>query len=88
MNPLQQFHTFGQSPYPDNLRRKLIGGGELQRLIEGGVRGLTSNSAIVEVAITQRAEGVGKFVEPFGSLMATLAKARDEAAAAVAPRAD
>ena len=39
---------------------------------------------------TQRLEdeGVEKFVKPFGSLMATLAKARDEATAEVAAEAD
>lgn len=57
MNPLQQLHTFGQSPWLDDLRRTLVQGGELQRLIdEDGVRGLTSNPAIFEKAIAQSSD--------------------------------
>lgn len=53
MNPLQQLYTYGQSPYLDDLRRKLVTGGDLKRLISDGVRGLTSNPAIFEKAIAQ-----------------------------------
>lgn len=53
MNPLQQLYAHGQSPYLDDLRRSLVTGGGLQELIATGVRGLTSNPAIFEVAIAQ-----------------------------------
>lgn len=52
-NPLQQLATFGQSIWLDYIRRDLITGGELRRLIEeDGLRGMTSNPAIFEKAIT------------------------------------
>jgi transaldolase/glucose-6-phosphate isomerase len=51
-NPLVQLHTFGQSIWLDYIRRDLLQGGELQRLItEDGLRGMTSNPAIFEKAI-------------------------------------
>jgi len=52
-NPLQQLSTFGQSIWLDYIRRDLVAGGALQRLIdEDGLRGMTSNPAIFEKAIT------------------------------------
>lgn len=56
MNPLQQLYSYGQSPWIDDLHRKLVTGGGLQRLIDDGVRGLTSNPAIFEKAIAQSDE--------------------------------
>jgi transaldolase/glucose-6-phosphate isomerase len=51
-NPLIQLQTFGQSIWLDYIRRDLLKGGELQRLItEDGLRGMTSNPAIFEKAI-------------------------------------
>ena len=51
-NPLIQLQTFGQSIWLDYIRRDLLQGGELQRLItEDGLRGMTSNPAIFEKAI-------------------------------------
>ena len=51
-NPLQSLHHHGQSVWLDYLRRSLITGGELIRLIkEDGLRGLTSNPSIFEKAI-------------------------------------
>ncbi len=51
-NPLTQLQTFGQSVWLDYIRRDLLKGGELQRLItEDGLRGMTSNPAIFEKAI-------------------------------------
>ncbi len=51
-NPLTQLQTFGQSIWLDYIRRDLLQGGELQRLItEDGLRGMTSNPAIFEKAI-------------------------------------
>src|SRR6202163_3194152 len=53
VNPLIQLQTFGQSIWLDYIRRALLKGGELQRLItEDGLRGMTSNPAIFEKAIT------------------------------------
>jgi transaldolase len=41
----------GQSPWLDNMRRDWIRNGEMQRWIEGGVRGMTSNPTIFQKAI-------------------------------------
>ncbi|MBU1723132.1 MAG: transaldolase [Gammaproteobacteria bacterium] len=52
-NPLNQLSTFGQSIWLDYIRRDLITSGELRRLIEeDDLRGITSNPAIFEKAIT------------------------------------
>src|ERR1700692_126344 len=51
-NPLIQLQNFGQSIWLDYIRRDLMQGGELQRLItEDGLRGMTSNPSIFEQAI-------------------------------------
>jgi transaldolase len=51
-NSLRQLGTLGQSIWLDYIRRDLIAGGELRRLIEeDGLRGMTSNPAIFEKAI-------------------------------------
>ncbi|MDA3923850.1 MAG: transaldolase [Kiritimatiellae bacterium] len=53
-NPLKQLETFDQSIWLDYIRRDLITGGELKRLIdEDGLRGMTSNPAIFEKAIVE-----------------------------------
>ncbi len=53
MNPLQGLQSYGQSVWLDYIRRSLITSGELRRLIEeDGLRGVTSNPAIFEKAIT------------------------------------
>lgn len=41
----------GQSPWLDNIRRGWITGGDLERWVERGVRGLTSNPSIFQKAI-------------------------------------
>ncbi|MFP5306735.1 MAG: transaldolase [Gammaproteobacteria bacterium] len=52
MNPLLQCRTHGQSIWLDYIRRDLVAGGALQRLIDDdGISGLTSNPAIFEKAI-------------------------------------
>src|SRR5215510_8268936 len=52
-NPLRALQVFGQSVWLDYIRRSLITSGELHRLIdEDGLRGVTSNPAIFEKAIT------------------------------------
>jgi transaldolase/glucose-6-phosphate isomerase len=52
-NPLVQVSDHGQSIWYDNIRRSLITSGELARMVaEDGLRGVTSNPAIFEQAIT------------------------------------
>ncbi|MCH8090587.1 MAG: transaldolase, partial [Chloroflexi bacterium] len=50
-NPVFEARRLGQSIWYDNIRRGLITSGELGRLIETGVTGLTSNPTIFERAI-------------------------------------
>jgi transaldolase len=51
-NHLKQLGALGQSIWLDYIRRDLIAGGELRRLIEeDGLRGMTSNPSIFEKAI-------------------------------------
>ena len=53
MNPLLALQDYGQAVWLDYMQRQLITSGELQRLIdEDGLRGMTSNPAIFEKAIT------------------------------------
>jgi len=53
VNPLKDLLNYGQSVWLDYIRRDLLTGGELKRLIEeDGLRGMTSNPAIFEKAIT------------------------------------
>jgi transaldolase len=52
-NNLKELEALGQSVWLDYIRRDLIIGGRLRRLIEeDGLRGMTSNPAIFEKAIT------------------------------------
>jgi transaldolase / glucose-6-phosphate isomerase len=51
LNPLQELSTAGQSPWLDFVRRTLISGGELRRLIDEGITGVTSNPSIFGKAI-------------------------------------
>ncbi len=50
-NPVQQLLDAGQSVWLDNVRRSMFASGELGRLIENGLRGMTSNPTIFEKAI-------------------------------------
>lgn len=53
-NPLKQLEALGQSVWLDYIRRDLITGGGLRRLIqEDGLRGMTSNPALFEKAIAE-----------------------------------
>jgi transaldolase len=49
---IQRIHELGQSIWCDNLSRKMIESGELQRLIDLGIVGVTSNPTIFMKAIT------------------------------------
>lgn len=52
MNPLRTLNDHGQSVWLDYIRRQLLVGGGLERLItEDGLKGVTSNPAIFEKAI-------------------------------------
>ncbi len=57
---------YGQSPWLDNLRRGYVTSGELARLRDRGVRGLTSNPSIFQKAI----DGSSDYDEQFASLVA------------------
>ena len=51
-NRIQQAHAVGQSIWFDYISRDLIDSGELQRLVDSGLRGVTSNPAIFQSAIS------------------------------------
>jgi transaldolase/glucose-6-phosphate isomerase len=52
-NPLKGLLEYGQSPWMDYIRRDLLTGGGLKKMIEqDGLRGMTSNPSIFEKAIT------------------------------------
>ncbi len=54
MNPLQQISGFGQSIWLDFIDRHLVTSGALARMIKtDGIRGVTSNPAIFEKAISE-----------------------------------
>src|SRR5665213_1158597 len=48
---LRELANVGQSVWLDNIRRSMFASGELQRLIDLGLRGMTSNPTIFEKAI-------------------------------------
>ena len=78
-NPLLELERAGQSIWLDDLHRKLIDGGELQRLIDNdGLRGMTSNPSIFEKAI---AEG-----RDYDDRLAALVRAGDLAPAEIYER--
>lgn len=53
MNPLKGLLAYGQSPWMDYVRRDLLTSGQLKKYIDNdGLRGMTSNPAIFEKAIT------------------------------------
>jgi transaldolase len=50
-NQLRELAAAGQSVWLDNIRRSMFASGELQKLVDVGVRGMTSNPTIFERAI-------------------------------------
>ncbi|MEI6805594.1 MAG: transaldolase [Myxococcaceae bacterium] len=57
MNSLQKLAAAGQSVWLDFIQRSLIASGELKRMVvEEGLRGVTSNPAIFEKAVTSGTE--------------------------------
>jgi transaldolase/glucose-6-phosphate isomerase len=64
-NRLRALHVFDQSVWLDYIRRSLITSGELRRLIdEDGLRGVTSNPAIFEKAVTGSSDYSAVFDRP------------------------
>ncbi|MFD0766256.1 transaldolase [Mucilaginibacter lutimaris] len=56
-NNVKQIHEFGQSIWLDFIDREIISSGKLQKLIdEDGIRGVTSNPAIFEKAISSSSD--------------------------------
>ncbi|MCK4909769.1 MAG: transaldolase [Planctomycetes bacterium] len=51
-NTIQQLHQLGQSIWYDNIERRLINNGELKKLIESGISGVTTNPSIFEKAVS------------------------------------
>lgn len=67
MNPLRELNDHGQAVWMDFIRRDLLTGGELQRLVEDdGITGVTSNPAIFEKAIG----GSNRYDAQIGTLLA------------------
>jgi len=52
----QLFEAQGQSPWLDNLKRGYLTGGQLERLRDQGIRGVTSNPTIFQKAIAGQAD--------------------------------
>jgi transaldolase len=68
MTKLQELYDEqGQSPWLDNLRRDYITGGNLQSLVDRGIRGVTSNPTIFANAI----ESEPDYDEQFEGLLST-----------------
>ncbi len=55
-NSIQELQKLGQSVWFDNVSRRLIKSGDLQKLIDSGITGLTSNPSIFEKAISGGAD--------------------------------
>ena len=62
-NSISEAQKLGQSVWYDNIRRGMIVSGELQRLVDMGVTGLTSNPTIFEKAVTGSADYDGALYE-------------------------
>jgi transaldolase len=70
-NNVKQIHDFGQSIWLDFIDREIISSGKLKQLIdEDGVRGVTSNPAIFEKAITSSAD-YNEDIKTLGATAAT-----------------
>lgn len=53
MTRIHDLHRLGQSIWLDYIERKMVQSGELQQLVDEGLRGVTSNPTIFEKAISQ-----------------------------------
>src|ERR1044071_1054061 len=73
-NPVAKISDFGQSIWLDYIRRKFISSGELKKLIdEDGLKGVTSNPAIFEEAIS----GSDDYKDTLASMAKTGRSAKD-----------
>ena len=73
------FDVGGQSPWLDNVRRDWLRDGTMQRIVDEGVRGVTSNPTIFDKAMQSTAEYDAQLAEVAGSTL-------EEAFVAVAGR--
>jgi transaldolase len=53
VNPIQSLQEYGQSIWLDFISSSLLASGELKRLVEDGVRGVTSNPSIFQKSICE-----------------------------------
>ena len=60
------YATVGQSPWLDNLRRAALVSGELQGMVDEGIRGVTANPTIFQKSVA----GGSAYDEQFGELLA------------------
>jgi transaldolase len=63
MNILQKLASLGQSIWYDNISRSMIAKGELQRMVDEGLLGVTSNPTIFENAISGSTDYDGQIRE-------------------------
>ncbi|MCH7592159.1 MAG: hypothetical protein IH989_05205 [Planctomycetes bacterium] len=68
---VEKFYGQGQSIWCDNLSRNMIDSGELQRRIDAGVVGVTSNPTIFMKAITGSADYDAAFDRLLGNGLGT-----------------
>ncbi|MBN1189560.1 MAG: transaldolase [Dehalococcoidales bacterium] len=70
MNSIQSLHGFGQSIWLDFISRGILSGGELKRLVDNGVTGVTSNPSIFQKAIGESTD--------YDSLISDILKAQPQ----------
>jgi transaldolase len=66
-NQLRELAAAGQSIWLDNIRRSMFASGELQKLLDVGLRGMTSNPTIFEHAIGSGTDYDAQLKDLFGS---------------------
>jgi transaldolase/glucose-6-phosphate isomerase len=67
MNTLQRLEQLGQSIWYDNISRSLLQRGELKRMVDEGLLGVTSNPTIFDKAITGSADYDAQIRDLLGS---------------------
>src|SRR3984957_9866568 len=67
-NQLRELSAAGQSVWLDNIKRSMFAGGELQKLVDQGLRGQTSNPTIFEHAIDSGTDYDAQLKELIGSV--------------------
>ena len=66
-SPVQELKALGQSLWIDNIRRQLVTSGELARLREEGVSGVTSNPTIFDKAVSGSTDYTEALVRKVGA---------------------